>query len=252
MSTLTQNLLFVALTVIVSLLFMALLNRLWPREKRVTHNDLIGWQLSILGTTYAVILGFMLYAVWTSFGEATLNADFEADSIVDIYRLAQALPEPQRSQLQTQARNYVDAVINYDWPEMYRNRVPERSVAVNAEMWKTALAVEPTSNSQTTAQDHVLTELGALTQHRLTRLLESTAQLPTVLWGVLLVGGILTIVASCTFGAESLRLQAVQVFSFALLVSLTLVAIADIHRPFQGVVHVPDLAFRRALHNMQP
>ena len=33
--------------------------------KRRTYNDIIGWQVSVLGTTYAVILGFMLYTVWS-------------------------------------------------------------------------------------------------------------------------------------------------------------------------------------------
>ena len=75
MLTIKQNLMVVAATALGSLLFMAGLNRVWPWEKRSAHNDLIGWQLSIFGTTYAVILGFMLYAVWGSFGEAELNVD---------------------------------------------------------------------------------------------------------------------------------------------------------------------------------
>src|SRR5262252_9396163 len=115
-----QNILIVGAAVLVSLLLMAGLNRVWPWQKRSAHNDLIGWQLSILGTTYAVILGFMLYAVWASFGEAELNVDLEANAVVDIYRLADALPEPQRTQLQALARSYVDAVINQDWPQMVR------------------------------------------------------------------------------------------------------------------------------------
>jgi len=68
MLTIKQNLMVVAATALGSLLFMAGLNRVWPWEKRSAHNDLIGWQLTIFGTTYAVILGFMLYAVWGSFG----------------------------------------------------------------------------------------------------------------------------------------------------------------------------------------
>ena len=39
------------MTVLGSLLAMALMNCVWPREKRFPYNDLIGWQLSILGTT---------------------------------------------------------------------------------------------------------------------------------------------------------------------------------------------------------
>ncbi len=75
-----------------SLLFMVGLNRIWPQEKRREHNDQIGWQLTALGTTYAVILGFMLYAVWSTFQAADLNADLEADTLVNVYRLAAGLP----------------------------------------------------------------------------------------------------------------------------------------------------------------
>lgn len=81
MLTVKQNLIAVAATVLGSLLFIAGLNRVWPWEKRRAHNDVISWQLSILGTTYAVILGFMLYAVWTSLGEAALNVDLEANAL---------------------------------------------------------------------------------------------------------------------------------------------------------------------------
>jgi hypothetical protein len=55
-----QNILAIAIAV-GSALFQAGLNRVWPWEKRRPYNELIGWQITVLGTTYAVILGFMLY-----------------------------------------------------------------------------------------------------------------------------------------------------------------------------------------------
>lgn len=142
MLTVKQNIIAVTATVLGSLLFMLGLNRVWHWKKRSAHNDLIGWQLSILGTTYAVILGFMLYAVWASFEQAELNVDLEASAVVDLYRLADALPEPQRTQLQTLARSYVDAVINQEWPQMARSEIPEKSTAISAEIWKTIISVK--------------------------------------------------------------------------------------------------------------
>jgi len=251
MATVRENLVVVAATVIGSVLFLAVLNRVWAREKRRAYNDLIGWQLSILGTTYAVILGFMLYTVWTSYGEADLNVDLEADAVMNVYRLAEGLPEPQRSQLQSSAISYVQAVVEQDWPQMARGEAPQQSVGINTEMWKTVISVRAASLTEQAAVDHALAELSSLNQHRLKRLLESTTRLPNVLWSVLLVGGVLTILAACTFGVESMRLHILQVFSFSLLVSLSLVAIADIHRPFQGLIHVSDDAFQRAQRIMQ-
>jgi hypothetical protein len=57
--------------------------------------------------------------------------------------------------------------------------------------------------------------------------------------------------SACTFGAENMRLQTLQVISLSLLVSLSLVAIADIHRPFHGLIHVRNEAFLRARQSMQ-
>src|ERR1700678_4318240 len=125
MLTLTENIVILIVTMTGSMLFMVLLERIWPRDQRRAHNDLIGWQLNILGTTYAVILGFMLYTVWTTFGEANINVDLEANALRNVYRLAEGLPPQQRAQLETQSRAYADAVIDKDWEEMAHAQIPE-------------------------------------------------------------------------------------------------------------------------------
>jgi hypothetical protein len=251
MLTTTQNFIIVVLTVSASLLFMAGLNRIWPWEKRHAHNDLIGWQLSILGTTYAVMLGFMLYTVWTDFAAADLNADIEANALVNVYRLAEGLPDAQHQQLQTLARSYADAVIEQDWPAMADTRVAGQSQEIVSQMWKTLMSVKTASPTESTAEDHALYELSELTEHRRTRLLQSASRLPNVLWCVLIVGGAVTIASASMFGSQNTVLHGLQVFAFSLLVSLVLVAIADIDRPFQGSVHVSDLAFRRAQQSLK-
>jgi Protein of unknown function (DUF4239) len=251
MLTLTQNFVILFSMMAGSMLFIYTLNRLWPREKRQIHNDLIGWQLNIIGTTYAVILGFMLYTVWTQFASANLNADLEASALRNVYRLAEGLPEQQRVQLQRQARAYGEAVINHDWPEMARNQTPEESHDINQAMWKTLMAVKVASPTEVVAEDHALSELSSLTEHRRTRLLQSQYRLPTIFWGVLLIGGLLTIASASMFGSANARLHALQVFFFMLLITLVLLAIADVNLPFRGWVHVSNYAFVRAQENMK-
>jgi hypothetical protein len=159
MVSIGQNIGVIAATVIASLLFMLLLNRLWPWAEATPHNDLIGWQASILGTTYAVILGFMLYTVWTRLGEADLNVDLEANAVVDIYHLAEGMPEPQRTQLQTMARSYVSAVIDQEWPQMANGEPPSRTSGIDREMWKTVVSARPSSQTEINAQDNALSQL---------------------------------------------------------------------------------------------
>lgn len=250
METVSENVLVVAAVVIGSLLFMAGLNAVWPVEKHRSYNELVGWQLTILGTTYAVILGFMLYAVWTTYGEADLNVDHEANAVADIYHLAEGLPAPYGAQLQTLARSYAEAAIDRDWPQMANGEEPTQTETINSEMWKTVMAVRITSPLEQTAQDHEISELRSLARHRLTRISQSATRLPNVLWCVLVLGGAFTIISACTFGVENGKLQALEILSLSLLISLSLVAIADIHRPFQGLIHVRDYAFQRVLQSM--
>ncbi len=101
------------------------------------------------------------------------------------------------------------------------------------------------------AEDHAISELSALTEHRRTRLIQSVYRLPTIFWAVLIVGAFLTIVSASMFGSENARLHSLQVFSFTLLVTLVLLAISDVNRPFSGWVRVSNYAFQRAQHNMR-
>jgi hypothetical protein len=250
MLTFTQNIILFVATIIGAMIFMAILNRFWPRENRVIHNDLIGWQLGILGTTYAVILGFMLYTVWTNFVDATLNTDLEANALRNVYRLAEGLPPQQRAELEKESRDYADAVINHDWPAMAHSQIPEESHTINRAMWKTLMSVKTASPSEIVAEDHAISELSSLTQHRRTRLLQSAYVLPHIFWAVLLVGGLVTIASASLFGSANPALHTIQVFFFTIFITLVLLAIADVNLPFRGWVHVSNYAFVRAQQNM--
>jgi len=247
MLTTTQDVVVVLLIVLCSLLFKTVVDRLWISEHRRTHNDLIGWQLNIIGTTYAVILGFMLYTVWTDFQAASANADAEANSVINVYRLGNGLPAPQRDELKQAARSYVDAVINQDWPAMMRGEVSmAASHPLSMKMWQILMSVKGASPTEITAEDHALYELSAMSEHWRIRQLQNAERLPAVLWFVLIVGGALTIMSSCMFGAESSLLHNLKVFAFSLLIALALVAIGDIDRPYQGSVNVANTPFKRA------
>jgi len=251
MLSLVENGMMVLVVVGLWVVLFVVMDKVWAWDKRHQHNDVTGWQLGILGTTYAVILGFMLYAVWTEFDNATQNVELEANGLVNVYRLADGLPEATRDEVQKLAKSYANLAIEKEWPAMERGEVPHDTGAVGWKLSKVLIAAQGTSRMENLAQDHAITEVDAVSNYRRTRLLESTTSLPAVLWLVLVVGGVLTIVSSCMFGSQNRFLHGVQVVFFSLLVGLVLLAIADINKPFQGSVHVGDEAFVRALEVMK-
>jgi hypothetical protein len=70
------------------------------------------------------------------------------------------------------------------------------------------------------------------------------------LWAVLIAGGVVTVAACCFFGVRNFRFHLLQVLLLSFLISLVLVAIADIDRPYQGAVKVEPEGFRYAVRTL--
>jgi Protein of unknown function (DUF4239) len=242
----SQNIYLIVVWVLLSLTYLILLNILWAPSKRRVHNDVIGWQISILGTIYAVTVGFMLYAVWANFQAAENNVNAEANALVNLFRSAQGLPAPQRSAIQIAAVNYGNAVVAEEWSEMDRDQTPIAGKPFVRQMWSVLSQTPAQSYLEQASLQRSMSELSELARHRRVRILDSESGMPALLWAVLVVGGIITIASCGLIGTENIKLHFVLIVAISLLISLALVAVADIDRAFQGGVHVNPTAFVRA------
>jgi lipid-A-disaccharide synthase-like uncharacterized protein len=244
--TTPEDVILIVLSILAALGFLWILQRFWPSSQRRDHNDIIGWQVSVLGTTYAVIIGFMLYAVWTTLQSAEINADAEANCLVNAFRLADGLPAQQRIEVHKLARDYANVVIDDEWPAMLQGQLRPSGHGVIQQLWTAVLQARPATFSEQTSMNLTLSEISSMTEHRRMRELQSRTKLPAILWLVLILGGVITTMSSCLFGTDNFKLHCVQVISLTFLLSLALVAIGDIDRPFQGAVRVTPLGFERA------
>jgi hypothetical protein len=246
-----QSALVIILAVAASLLLVALLNRLWPSDHRKLLNDVTGWQMGVLGTTYGVILGFMLYTVWEGFNAAQIDANLEATSMLNVYRLAEGLPSPQRQAMQDLARKYESVVVEEEWPAMERQMEDRSGSVVLGQMWKVLATVNLDSAIVGNSVDHLQYAMSNLSERRNMRDHQRTNQLPGMLWLLLILGGVATIISSCILGNDKNWLHYCQVGALTFVIITALAAVADLARPYQGAVAVEPSAFTRALQSMQ-
>ena len=104
-----------------ALLILWLLQHFWTPSARRAHNDVIGPSVSVIGTTYAVIIAFMLSGVWTDLQAARVNAEQEANNLVNVFRLAEHLPPDSGPALQKLTRDYASVMISDDLRRMARD-----------------------------------------------------------------------------------------------------------------------------------
>jgi hypothetical protein len=250
--TFWQDIAIVVAALTGALLFWWVIRRIWPPERRRLHNEITGWQISVLGTTYAVIIGFMLFAVWSDFKTAQENVEEEASSLIDLFWSASGLPQAQRQQIRKLALEYADSMITEEFPAMTQREVTAAGTLIVQQLWEAASSQDLTLNpSEQVSLGQTMSEIGNITMHRRIRQLQSQNNLHPVLWVVLIVGGAMTIMSSCLFGSEYPALHMLQVVTLTLMLSLSLVAIADINHPFRGMVRVMPTGFENAKRVME-
>jgi Protein of unknown function (DUF4239) len=243
----TDNVLIVALSIAGSLFAWWLLRRIFPADRRHEHNDITGWQLSVLGTTYAVVMGFMLFAEWADFRGADQNAEVEASCLSTLYWAASGLPDMQRDEVRKLAEEYANTMITDEWPAMSHGTLSHKGTDIVRRLWATVSQSQSLNATQQLSLGQTMQEISSIAEHRRIRQLQSESRLPTVLWIILIVGAVLTLLSACLFGSQEPRLHVLQVVTLGLMLSLSLAAIADINRPFQGSVHVAPTGFENAL-----
>jgi Protein of unknown function (DUF4239) len=246
-----QSGLLILLALVVSIVMVAVLNRVWPIHHRKLINDVTGWQLGILGTTYGVILGFMLYTVWTDFHVAEVNTTLEATSLLNVSRVAMELPSPDREAMHGMAMRYADAVLQEEWPAMRRQEENHASEAVAGEMWRLIAETKIDGEAAGNSVDHLTSSLSDLTERRNLREEELSVRLPAMLWILLMAGAGATVGSSCVLGNDNRWLHYFQVLALTFVVAVAIASIADLARPFEGSVAVSPAAFERVQKTMQ-
>ncbi len=240
---LTDALIIIA-CILGALVFLYIVTHTYAAPARKESNDFTGAVVAVIGTMYAVILAFMLSGVWNQYQQAQNNEEQEANALVNIWRIASLLQIPGAQQAQQLCVQYANNAIQKEWPALLAGKpTPDDNADIINQLWKFAGQIQAHSGDNSIAGYQMIEELRMLTEFRRVRMMQARESLPGMLWAVLIVGGTITIVAACFFGVPSFRFHVLQVAVLSLLISLVLVAIADIDRPYQGYLTVQPEGF---------
>jgi Protein of unknown function (DUF4239) len=228
-----------------------LVQRLVSTERRRQHNDVAGFIYAVLGVAYAVLLGLMLIAVWEQWNAADDTVTEEANELAGIFWFAHTLPQPEGRHIQELARTYAQVVVKEEWPLMGQGKSSPKAWATIDELRATILGLNPTTGAQQVRYNQLLEQLHGLGDARRERLLVAGEGLPTILWVVLILGGVITVGFTYLFGLDSTLVHLLMVGALALIISLSLFTVAALDQPFKGAVHIHPAAFEQVLERFQ-
>jgi hypothetical protein len=140
-----------------------------------------------------VLLGLVLIAVWEQWEAAQVTADDEASELAEVFWIAHQLPQPHGRHIQELARSYAQVGVNEEWPLMEQGKASPKAWDLLDEMRGSIQELEPTTGVQLMLCNQALDRMHDLSGARRERLLDAREGLPSVLWVVLIVGGVIAI-----------------------------------------------------------
>jgi hypothetical protein len=232
---------FVGITWLGILVVHPLMRRLLHRDE--PSNELIIHIAGTFGLVYAVLLGLLTVASFQNTKDIQDDVGREASDLSTIYHSTGGYPEPLRSELKAQLRDYTHYVIDKDWPAHQRGIVPmggeHRLQVIRANL----MSYEPGTKTQEVLHNELLRYLDAMMVAREQRLAAVTASIPRVLWYVVSIGAFLMIAFLWMLHMElvpQILLGGITAFFLGIMIFL----IYALDRPLQGAVSVPPDPFR--------
>ena len=183
---------------------------------------------------YGLAVALIAVSVWQTHTEAAATISGEASALGVLYRHVGGYPEPLRSQLRQDLREYLDYVIQEAWPLQRRGQVPSGGVEKVNDFETGLVTFEPATEGQKLLHAETLRAYSEMIEARRLRLDAVHTGLPGVLWFVIVVGALVSLSSTFFFQVEDARLQRIQVVLLALFIGLIIFIIFALDRPFRG------------------
>lgn len=209
--------------------------RMIPRL-RVESGDseFTGAMLQSVMVFYGLAVALIAVTVFQTYSDTQKVVTGEATALNALYRDVTSYPEPIRSELQQELRDYTRYVIDQAWPLQRQGKVPGGAFDLMTRFQLALTKFEPATEGQKLLHGETLRAYNTLIQSRRLRLDAVGTGLPKVMWAVIIVGAFISLSSSFFFKVEDARLHILEVLLLAVFIGLVIFMIVSLDRPFRG------------------
>src|SRR5271166_3034700 len=221
--------------------------RRWVGVDRLElNNEVAGFMFAAIGVVYAVLLAFVVIAVWEKFSEGQTTVARESAAASALFHYAEGA-EPEAAKLHDRLADYLNLTIEKDWPAMAADTEDRDTTHALDALYRAAMALNRTGTRSTADMSEVFTQIDNLTLARRVRLHLSTGLVPDVIWIALFAGAGLTVFFSLFFASPNALAQLAMTTILTILLTFGLVVIISLDHPFSGPVHISPESLERVL-----
>jgi hypothetical protein len=212
--------------------------RMLRRLDMISHHEVGGFLLSVVGTIYAVILGLIVVDSLAKFQAARQTTEREANALGSIVLLANHLPPENRDRVHGLAVAYADLVMNREWAMLDDGRTDPEAQATGLRLIEAITEFEPKTGREQATYEKALDAAGDLWNARRSRVVSAAQGFPGAEWFLLLAGGAITVTFTYFFKLDHTRVHVAMTSLVATIIALNLYMVLMFGYPYSGEVKV--------------
>lgn len=207
-----------------------------PEGSRFTDSDRAAGVFGVIGTAFAILLGFVVLLAFDSYSHAKTTAATEATAVADSFQTASLFPAAERDDLEGALICYARAVIHQGWPAM-RNAQPSSGVEVwTYRLERVADALHLQGTKQDDAFAALLSNRDTREEARRERVGAAGHTVPTIMWVLLVLACVAPLLFLLCFAdpGEPALVQSLLMGAVAALIAAAMLAVLVLDSPFSG------------------
>lgn len=206
------------------------------------------------GVLLGILLGLVAVAAWQSYDDGNEKIIQEASEVATLFRDVSTLKEPVKLQLQHDLTDYLNHVVNLDWPEHRQGRLGQGAGLILSSFLGKLTAYHAETPEQQIFLAEIFSSYNKLIEARRARLAIVDSGLPAVFWVVMLVGSSLSILMTYLFHISDIKTHLVLTGIYSAFLGFMIALIAMVDNPLRGDMAVqpdPYTAVLNSLHELE-
>ena len=240
----------VAIAEAYSIGLMLLCRKRWGTDRLALNNEVAGFKFAVVGVFYAVLLAFVVVAVWENYRDTETAVRNEAKALADLHQVSYALQEDAGSKMRKHLATYLQQVHDSEWQAMAHGLGDKAAEEELQHLGRALFGGSANELKDVALYHHAIDLMTVIHDNRNERLDSSDGTVPTALWLVLLAGALITLGYPSFFGTSNLGAQILMTASLAALVALTAFVALVLDYPFTGDVQISRAPFEQSLQEM--
>lgn len=208
--------------------------RFFPGLCHDANNELVWISSGLTSGLYGLLLAFVVVTAWQNYSNAATQIEDEISALSNVMRDAGGLPESVRAPVRADTLRYADLVVRREWATLADGDPDLVSRERYERIWGRLYRYEPRTDAQSTFFSSVVERMNEVGRARRLRIYSSRATVPSLLWAVMVVGGVLTVFLLYLYGGRRVGAQAIMLGVVAGFLGFVVFLVYALDEPFAG------------------